>query len=381
MRVAQAFAREEFNYNRFHENDNKDVLKINLDAAFVLASFFPLLELMSGLTLFGLVLVGGLLVLRNGLTAGILVAFVLYIEQLYNPIRDLAQRWTIVQVALASAEQVFHVLDEPVEITDKPGAIEIPRGKGQVEFADVSFAYDRTHMVLHHINLRVEPGQRVAFVGDTGAGKSSMIKLLLRFYDVTEGAVKIDGYDLRDITQHSLRAQMGIVLQETHLFTETIMNNIRSGRDSATDEEVIAAARAVGADSFIMQLPEGYQTQIHKGASILSVGQRQLLAFARALVADPPILILDEATSNIDTHTEKMIQEAINTLLVGRTSFMIAHRLSTITTADVIVVMDHGRIVEQGNHAQLLKRRGRYYALYTMAYKGETTSADAEIVM
>ncbi len=174
---------------------------------------------------------------------------------------------------------------------------------------------------------------------------------------------------------------MGIVLQETHLFTETIMNNIRSGRDSATDEEVIAAARAVGADSFIMQLPEGYQTQIHKGASILSVGQRQLLAFARALTADPPILILDEATSNIDTHTEKMIQEAINTLLVGRTSFMIAHRLSTITTADVIVVMDHGRIVEQGNHAQLLKRRGRYYALYTMAYKGETTSADAEIVM
>src|SRR5258708_2706748 len=233
VRVAQAFAREEFNYNRFHENDNKDVLKINLDAAFVLASFFPLLELMSGLTLFGLVL---------------------------------------------------------------------------VEFADVSFAYDRTHMVLHHINLCVEPGQRVAFVGDTGAGKSSMIKLLLRFYDVTEGAVKIDGYDLRDITQHSLRAQMGIVLQETHLFTETIMNNIRSGRDSATDEEVIAAARAVGADSFIMQLPEGYQTQIHKGASILSVGQRQLLAIARALTADPPILILDEATSNIDAHTEKMIR-------------------------------------------------------------------------
>jgi ABC-type multidrug transport system fused ATPase/permease subunit len=381
VRVVQAFARENYNYNRFHEKDNKEVLRMNLNAAFILAIFFPLLELLSGLTLFGLVLVGGLLVLNNGLTAGILVAFVLYIEQLYNPIRDLAQRWTIVQVALASGEQVFQVLDEPVEITDKPGAIEIPRGNGRVEFADVSFGYNPGQLVLHNINLSVQPGQRVAFVGDTGAGKSSIIKLLLRFYDVTSGVVKVDGYDIRDITQHSLRNQMGIVLQETHLFSETIMNNIRSGRDTATDEEVIAAAKAVGADDFIKQVPEGYQTKIQKGASIFSVGQRQLLAFARALVANPPILILDEATSNIDTHTEKLIQQAISTLLTNRTSFMIAHRLSTITTADIIVVMDHGRIVEQGNHAQLLAQRGRYHALYTMAYKGETTSADAEIVM
>src|SRR5258708_1556419 len=381
VRVVQAFAREGYNYQRFHDKENKLVLDVNLDATFILASFFPMMELLSGLTLFGLVLIGGLLVLNNGLTAGVLVAFVLYIEQLYNPIRDLAQRWSIVQIALASGDHVFRVLDEPIEIKDAPNAVEIPRGAGRVEFADVSFSYDGTTQVLKHIDLDVKPGQKIAFVGDTGAGKSSMIKLLLRFYDVSSGAVKIDGHDIRTITQHSLRAQMGIVLQETHLFGDTIMNNIRAGREGATDAEVIAAAKAVGADAFIAPLTDGYQTGIHKGASILSVGQRQLLAFARALVADPPILILDEATSNIDTRTEKLIQEAIGTLLAGRTSFIIAHRLSTITHSDLIVVMDHGEIVERGNHTELLALRWRYYNMYTMAYKGETQSDDAEIVM
>jgi len=381
VRVVQAFAREDYNYKRFHDQENKHVLDINLDATLVLASFFPMLELLSGLTLFGLVLLGGLLVLNNGLTAGILVAFVLYIEQIYNPIRDLAQRWSIVQIALASGDHVFRVLDEPIEIKDASGAVEMPRGTGRVEYADVSFSYDGKTPVLKHINLDVKPGQKIAFVGDTGAGKSSMIKLLLRFYDVSSGAVKIDGYDVREVKQHSLRAQMGIVLQETHLFGDSIMNNIRAGREGATDEEVISAAKAVGADEFIAPLPKGYQTGIHKGASILSVGQRQLLAFARALVADPPILILDEATSNIDTRTEKVIQEAIGTLLAGRTSFIVAHRLSTIVHSDLIVVMDHGEIVERGTHAELLAARGRYYNLYTMAYKGETQSDDAEIVM
>jgi len=379
VRVVQAFARENYNYRRFHDGRNKEVLDANLNATRVLAMFFPILELLSGLALFGLVLVGGLLVLSNGLTAGVLVTFVLYIEQLFNPIRDLGQRWSVVQIALASADQVFSILDEPIDIKDKPGAIVLPRGTGAVKFEDVSFSYDGITTVLSHINLDVKPGQKIALVGHTGAGKSSIIKLLLRFYDVTDGVIRVDGYDIRDVTQHSLRAQLGIVLQETHLFNDTIMNNIRMGREGATDEEVMAAAKAVGADPFISRLPNGYQTSIRKGAPILSVGQRQLLAFARALVADPPILILDEATSSIDTHTEKLIQEAIDRLLVNRTSIVIAHRLSTITQCDQIVVLDHGRIIEQGTHAELLAQRGYYHDLYTMAYRGETTDEEASI--
>ncbi|MCC7449841.1 MAG: ABC transporter ATP-binding protein, partial [Anaerolineae bacterium] len=274
VRVVQAFAREDYNYRRFREGRNRQVLNANLDAARILASFFPVLELLSGLTLFGLVLVGGLLVLNNGLTAGVLVAFVLYVEQLYAPLRDLAQRWTLVQAALASSDQVFTILDEHPDITDKPGALDMPIGAGRVQFEDVMFSYDGKTPVLEHFNLDVQPGQKIAFVGHTGAGKSSIIKVMMRFYDVTGGSIKVNGYDIRDVTQHSLRAQMGIVLQETHLFGDTIMNNIRMGRSDATDAEVIAAAEAVGAHEFIMQLPEGYQTRIQKGASILSVGQR-----------------------------------------------------------------------------------------------------------
>ena len=381
VRVVQAFARQERNYKRFHDDSNRDVLDANLKAAQVLAIFFPALELLSGLALFGLVLVGGLLVLHNGLTAGVLVAFVLYIDQLFNPIRDLAQRWNVVQAALASGDQVFSVLDQVVEITDKPGAKVMVRGAGSVRFEDVMFGYDGKTPVLQHIDLDVKPGQKVALVGHTGAGKTTFIKLLLRFYDVTSGCIRVDGHDIRDVTQHSLRAQLGIVLQETHLFSDTIMDNIRAGRDGATDEEVIAAATAVGADDFIRELPDAYQTLIHKGASSLSVGQRQLLAFARALVADPRILILDEATSNIDTHTEKIIQQALGRLLADRTSFIIAHRLSTITGCDLIVVMDHGRIIERGSHAELLAARGAYHKLYAMAFNRETDDAEAAIVL
>jgi ATP-binding cassette, subfamily B, multidrug efflux pump len=377
VRVVQAFAREDYNYDRFRNGRNKEVLKANLDASVVLASFFPVLELLSGVAMFGLVMVGGLLVLHQGLTAGVLVAFVLYIEQILNPIRDLAGRWSIVQQALASGDHVFKILDESVDIKDKPDAVDIPRGQGHVQFANVSFQYETGGVpVLKNINLDVKPGQKIAFVGHTGAGKTSIIKLLLRFYDVTDGVVRVDGWDVRDITQRSLRAQMGIVLQDTHLFSDTIMNNIRWGRENATDEEIMAAAKAVGADDFIQKLPEAYQTKIQKGASILSVGQRQLLAFARALVANPPILILDEATSSIDTHTEKIIQEATSRLLTNRTSFIVAHRLSTITMCDLIVVMDHGEIIEQGTHAELLAKRGHYYDLYTMAYKGNPTESE-----
>ena len=381
VRVVQAFGREDRNYKRFHDESNREVLDANLRAAFVLAIFFPALELLSGLALFGLVLVGGLLVLHNGLTAGVLVAFVLYIDQLFNPIRDLAQRWNVVQAALASGDQVFSVLDQPVDIQDKADAVVMPRGQGAVQFQDVMFGYDKKAPVLQHIDLEVKPGQKVALVGHTGAGKTTFIKLLLRFYDVTGGSIRVDGFDVRDVTQHSLRAQMGIVLQETHLFSDTIMDNIRAGREGASDADVIAAATAVGADEFIRLLPDGYQTMIHKGASSLSVGQRQLLAFARALVADPRILILDEATSNIDTQTEKLIQQALARLLTDRTSFIIAHRLSTITGCDLIVVMDHGRIIERGTHAELLSMGGAYYKLYTMAFNRETEDAEAAIVL
>ncbi len=369
VRVVQAFTREDYNYRRFRDGRNREVLKANLDATLILASFFPVLELLSGLTLFGLILVGGLLVINTSLTAGTLVAFVLYVEQLYAPLRDLAQRWGLVQTALASGDQVFRVLDERPEITDKAGAVDMPLGAGHVQFVDVSFRYDPKTSVLDHINLDVQPGEKIAFVGHTGAGKTSIIKLLLRFYDVTGGCIKVDGYDIRDVTQSSLRAMIGVVFQETHLFGDTILNNIRAGRAGATDSEVIAAAQAVGAHDFISQLPDGYQTHIQKGASMLSVGQRQLLAFARALVADPRVLILDEATSNIDTQTEILIQKAIGQVLASRTSFIIAHRLSTITQSDLIVVMDHGQIIERGTHAELLAQRGHYHVLYTMAYK------------
>jgi len=381
VRVVQAFARQDRNYARFHDRSNRELLDMNLKSARLLATFFPVLELLSGLALFGLVMVGGLLVFNNGLTAGVLVAFVLYINQLFDPIRDMAQRWSVVQAALASGDQVFSVLDQPIEIKDKPDAIDLPPGAGHVEFEHVSFGYDTKTKVLDDIDLDVQSGQKIALVGHTGAGKTTFIKLLMRFYEVTGGVIRVDGHDIRDLTQHSLHAQMGMVLQETHLFTGTIMENIRAGREEATDAEVIDAATAVGAHAFIVALPGSYATEIHKGASILSVGQRQLLAFARALLANPRILILDEATSNIDTATEKIIQGALNRLLADRTSFIIAHRLSTITTCDQIIVMDHGRIIERGTHAQLLASRGVYYKLYTMAFNNETDDAEAAIVL
>jgi len=381
VRVVQSFSREEHNLRVFADEVNGNHLRVNNYAAFITSLFFPSVDFIGSLALGLVIWVGGLAVLEalgsgqgnglplRGLTAGTLVAFALYIDRFFDPIRDLSQRYNTFQATMASSERIFELLDTPVEVQDQPGAVEMPPIRGAVEFRDVSFHYEKDGgPILDHINLSIAAGQTVALVGETGAGKSTFVKLLSRFYDVIEGAVVIDGHDVRRVTQNSLRRQMGIVLQDPFLFSGTISENIRYGSLDAPDSAVEEAAKAVGAHDFILALDEGYQTKVGEGGAILSGGQRQLISFARALLADPRILILDEATSSVDTQTERVIQAALQRLLNGRTAFVIAHRLSTITRADQIVVMDHGRIVETGAHAELLERRGRYFELYTMAF-------------
>lgn len=368
VRVTQAFARERFNYNRFTDNLNYELRESNFRATLIAALFFPSIELVGGVATGALVYLGGNLVLDERLTIFTLLTFVLYIDQFFFPIRMLAQRYNVFQAVMAAGDKIFKLLDTPIEIDDQDDAPDIPQIQGHVQFENVEFSYKEEEEVLKGISLDVSAGTTVALVGHTGAGKSTIIKLIMRFYDITSGSLKIDGYELSEISQQSLRRQMGVVLQETHLFSGTVMDNIRYGRLNATDEEVIEAATAVGAHDFIMNLENGYDTEVREGGALLSTGQRQLLAFARALLADPRILILDEATSSIDTQTEKVIQSALERLLKGRTSFVIAHRLSTIKNANLIVVMDHGKIIEQGTHQELLAQKGAYYNLYTMAY-------------
>jgi ABC-type multidrug transport system fused ATPase/permease subunit len=308
-------------------------------------------------------------------TVGELVTFVAYVARFYEPINQLSQAYNTLQAATAAGERIYSILDAEPEIKDAPNAIELPRIKGHVEFDHVRFGYDEVE-VLHDIQLEVQPGESIAFVGETGAGKSSMINLLTRFYDVRQGAIRIDGYDVRDVTQESLRSQLGVVPQDTFLFAGTIRDNIKFARPDATDEEMIAAATAVGAHDFITALAGGYDAEVHERGATLSVGQRQLLSFARALIADPRIIVLDEATSSVDTETEQVIQSALRTLLAGRTSFIIAHRLSTIRESSRVVVLDHGRIVEAGSHDELLERRGTYHKLYTMQFRTAEAAAD-----
>lgn len=369
VRVTQAFGREDYNYHRFTEQINYNHRRTNLRATLVAALFFPSIELIGGAATGLLIYVGGTLVLQQELSIFTLLTFVLYIDQFFFPIRMLAQRYNVFQSVMAAGDKIFTLLDTEIEIKDVDGAQDLPDIEGRVTFRDVGFYYgdpDGEH-VLKGINLDVEPGQTVALVGHTGAGKSTLIKLVKRFYDAKVGQVLIDGYDISQVTQASLRRQLGVVLQETYLFSGTVMDNIRYGRLNATNDEVIDAAKAVGAHDFIEKMEDGYFTEIKEGGTMLSAGQKQLLAFARALLADPRILILDEATSNIDTQTEKIIQQALGRLLKGRTSFVIAHRLSTITNADVILVMDHGEIVERGSHQDLLALGGLYTSMYTMA--------------
>ncbi len=372
IRVTKSFVREKANFQHF-DDLNRSFFDANVEAARLAAIFFPGVDFMGALAKALVVGVGGWLVIGDALTAGTLVAFVLYVDRFFEPIRELAQRYNTFQATMAASERIFGLLDTAPDLVDKPDAYELPPIQGRVDFDHVSFAYKDGEPVLQDVTIHAEPGERVALVGETGAGKSTIIRLLARFFDVTEGAIRIDGHDIRDVTQASLRRQLGVVLQDTFLFGGTVRENIRYGRLDATDEEVEAAAKAVGAHEFISKMPQGYDTEVGENGVNLSVGQRQILSFARALLADPRILILDEATSSVDTRTERQIQQALERLLQGRTSFVIAHRLNTIVNADQIVVLDHGRVVERGTHQELLAKRGRYYKLYTMQWARENT--------
>ena len=366
IRILRSFGQEPQHIERFRElnerNREANMTTVNLNAA-----YFPAVELMSAIATVGILLYGGFQVIDGDMTSGVVIAFVLALNGFFDPIQQLSQVYTTYQSGMAALDKIFDLLDVEPDLVDAPGAVELPRLRGEIELRDVSFRYgagDDAAYAVQHVSLTVPAGQTVALVGSTGAGKSTLAKLVVRFYDPTGGAVLVDGHDLRDVTQASLRRQLGIVPQEGFLFSGTIGDNIAFGRPDATRDEVRAAARAVGADEFIGALERGYDTPVGERGAQLSAGQRQLVAFARALAADPRILILDEATSNVDLHTEGRIEEGLRRLLAGRTAIVIAHRLSTIRQAGRIVVLDGGRIVEQGTHDELLEAEGAYWRLY-----------------
>ena len=370
VRVVQAFSRQEHNFKNFKGYVNRYFLETSLDAAKVASAFTPIVDVLGAVATALVVYIGGTAVLGESITAGVLIAFVLYIDRLFDPIRDLSRRFDTFQSTMAGGERILELLNTPIEVRDAEDAVEMEPITGRVRFEDVQFHYsDDPTLVLDGINLDVDAGQTVALVGETGAGKTTIVKLLTRFHDPTSGCVRVDGVDVRTVTQGSLRRQMGMALQDPFLFTGTVKENILFGRLDASDADVIAAAQAVGAHDFIMALKNGYETAVEEGGATLSVGQRQLISFARALLANPRILILDEATSSVDTQTEQIIQRALATLLKGRTSFVIAHRLSTITNADKIVVIHDGKIIEQGTHAELLANQGMYYELYRTGFQ------------
>ncbi|MDQ2692558.1 MAG: ABC transporter ATP-binding protein/permease [Chloroflexota bacterium] len=370
VRVVQAFSRQPHNYSNFRDYVNRYFLERSLDAAKVASVFTPIIDVLGAIATAVVVYLGGTAVLGESITPGVLIAFVLYIDRLFDPIRDLSRRFDTFQSTMAGGERILELLNTPVDVQDAADARELGPIRGDVRFENVSFHYsDDPALVLDGIDLEVRAGETVALVGETGAGKTTIVKLLARFHDPTAGRVLIDGVDLRAVTQQSVRRQMGMVLQDPFLFNGSVKENILFGRLGASEEDVIAAAKAVGADEFIVRLKNGYETSVEEGGATLSVGQRQLISFARALLADPRILILDEATSSVDTQTEQIIQKALATLLKGRTSFVIAHRLSTITNADRIVVIQGGRIIEQGTHSELLVAQGTYYDLYKTGFQ------------
>jgi ABC-type multidrug transport system fused ATPase/permease subunit len=370
MRVIQAFTRERRNIEIF-EGLQDQVYSSQLQAARIFGIYAPTLDIISAAGTIAILLYGGWLVWLGEARVGTLVAFMMYLELLFNPVRQIGNIYHEALHAMAGGERIFQLLDTGPEVVDRPGAVELPRIAGHVVFDHVTFGYLPGVPVLLDINFEAKPGQTIAIVGPTGAGKSSIINLVSRFYEPQQGRILIDGHDLASVTMDSLHRQMGLVNQVNFLFSGTIMDNIRFGRPDATDEEVIAAARALGSHDIIMQLPAGYYTQVSERGQSLSLGQRQLVCFTRALVASPRIFILDEATSAVDTATETRIQIALSRLIEGRTSFIVAHRLSTVRRADLVLVIDAGRIVERGTHAQLLALAGRYAQLYEQFIRTE----------
>jgi ABC-type multidrug transport system fused ATPase/permease subunit len=363
VRVVRAFGQEPRHERRFAEL-NEENRAANMKTVYLNAAYFPSVELLSAVATAVILVYGGNQVIDGAVTIGVLASFVFYLQSFFDPIQALSQLYTTYQAGMAALDKIFDLLDEEPDIADSPDAVDLPRIRGDIRFEDVTFTYNGGAPALCDVTLEVPPGQTVALVGATGAGKSTFAKLVARFYDPVAGRVLVDGYDLRDVTERSLRSQLGVVPQEGFLFSGTVRDNVAFGQTDASDEEVEAAARAVGAHEFIERLPDGYDTEVGERGGHLSAGQRQLVAFARAAAADPRILILDEATSNVDVHTESQIEHGLRRLLAGRTSIVIAHRLSTIRGAGRIVVLDHGRVVEQGSHEELLEAGGAYARLY-----------------
>jgi ATP-binding cassette subfamily B multidrug efflux pump len=370
QKVVRAFRRNETVIDAFRER-NQQVFEAGVYANSYALLLMPLTNVLGNFFVIVLAALGGWLALRNLVTVGVIATFISYAQNFVSPLRQLANLYNSIQAALAGAERVFEIIDTPSEVDDAPDAVSLGKMQGDVRLEHVDFRYEPEKPIIKDMTLEAKAGQIFALVGPTGAGKTTIINLLTRFYEVNGGRITIDGRDIRDIKKADLRRELGLVLQDTFLFSGSVMDNIRYGRLDATDEEVVEAAKVADADHFIRQLPQGYDTMLSERASNLSQGQRQLLSIARAILADPSILILDEATSSVDTRTEARIQKSLLRLMEGRTSFVIAHRLSTIRDADHVLVIDNGEIVEQGTHQELLDKRGFYHHLYVSQFKGQ----------